>query len=87
MKEANLALFIGLAVVVVLFKIFTRGDNSSAPNPAQQSAQLAPAAAPVLPSSSNDPLTEAAYNQQPTDFAPALGATENTGGDEPLGAL
>lgn len=85
MKEANLAFFIALAVVVVLFKIFTRGSSNTSSAP--QTAQVAPAVTPVLPSSQSDPLTEAAYNQQPADFAPALGADENTGGEEPLGAL
>jgi curli biogenesis system outer membrane secretion channel CsgG len=75
MKQANLVFILALAAAVVIFKVATR--NTAAEK------QSATGGTPVTPHdpSENVAITEAAYHQDASDFAPAFG-DENSGGEE-----
>jgi hypothetical protein len=75
MKQANLAIFLALAVVVVIVKIATR-------NTGEKPSATGGTAVPPLGAAETDAITEAAYHQDASDFAAATGADENIGGEE-----
>lgn len=80
-KQLNLVWIVGLAGLVIAWKLVTRGNTSSKPNsftPADFSK------VPEMGSPENTPITEAAYHQGASDFAPAAGANENQPDEEVL---
>lgn len=79
-KQLNLVWIVGLAGLVIAYKLVTR-NTSSKPNsytPAEFDR------VPELGAAQNTAITEAAYHQAATEFAPAAGADENQPDEEVL---
>lgn len=75
MKQINLIFTVGVVLAVVFYKIATRKTGAAA-------SQTGGTPAATLGASVNTQIDEAAYNQEPSDFAAATGADENTSGEE-----